>query len=135
MFSKCLDSLGQLVKREQVHTPPFTANILIGYTITKLKLSIDFSGNINSPMLLPVLPNDYRPSYSPWFYLLNLQLTKKLPYGFEIYGGAKNLLNFIPQNPLMRPQDPFDKKKLMTLLIIQTDTLLMPDTIMRQYKE
>jgi outer membrane receptor for ferrienterochelin and colicins len=60
-------------------------------------------------MLLPVLPNDFRPSYSPWFCLLNLQLTKKLPYGFEIYGGAKNLLNFIPQNPLMRPQDPFDK--------------------------
>ena len=110
VFQMSKDSLGQLIKKEQVHTPPFTANILLGYTITKLKLSIDFSGNINSPMLLPVLPNDFRPSYSPWFYLLNLQLTKKLPYGFEIYGGAKNLLNFIPKNPLMRPQDPFDKK-------------------------
>lgn len=103
------DSLNKEVKKEQVHTPPFTGNILLGYTIPKLKLSIDFSGTINSPMLLPVLPNDYRPSHSPWFYLLNVQLTKKLPYGFEIYGGVKNLLNFIPQNPLMRPNDPFDK--------------------------
>lgn len=103
------DSLFHDVKKEQVHTPPFTGTILLGYTFPKYRLSIDFSGNINSPMLLPVLPNDYRPSHSPWFYLLNLQLTKKLPYGFEIYGGVKNLLNFIPQNPIMRPHDPFDK--------------------------
>lgn len=103
------DSLNRNVKKEQVHTPPFTGNVLLGYTIPKLKLSIDFSGIINSPMLLPVLPNDYRPSHSPWFYLLNVQLTKKLPYGFELYGGVKNLLNFVPQNPLMRPNDPFDK--------------------------
>lgn len=103
------DSLNRDIKKEQVHTPPFTGNILVGYTFPKAKLSIDFSGIINSPMLLPVLPNDYRPSHSPWFYLLNLQLTKKFLYGLEIYGGIKNLLNFIPQNPIMRPQDPFDK--------------------------
>ena len=28
---------------------------------------------------------------------------------WEIYGGVKNLLDFIPQDPLMRPFDPFDK--------------------------
>ena len=103
------DSLNHDIKKEQVHTPPFTGNVLIGYTFPKTKLTVDLSGNINSPMLLPVLPNDYRPSHSPWFYLLNIQLTKKLPYGIEIYTGVKNLLNFIPQNPILRPQDPFDK--------------------------
>lgn len=110
VYQMTKDSLNHSVKKEQVHTPPFTANVLIGYSIPKIKLSFDLSANINSPMLLPVLPNDYRPSHSPWFYLVNLQLTKKLPNNFELYGGAKNLLNFLPQNPIMRPQDPFDKK-------------------------
>lgn len=110
VFQMNKDSLNQLVKTEQVHTPPFTSNILVGYTIPKIKVSFDLSGNINSPMLLPVLPDDFRPSHSPWFYLVNVQITKKLPYNIELYGGVKNLFNFIPQNPLMRPQDPFDKK-------------------------
>ena len=110
VYQMTKDSLNHSVKKEQVHTPPFTANVLIGYSIPKIKLSFDLSANINSPMLLPVLPNDYRPSHSPWFYLVNLQLTKKLPNNFELYGGVKNLLNFLPQNPIMRPQDPFDKK-------------------------
>lgn len=110
VYQMTKDSLNRSVKKEQVHTPPFTANVLIGYSIPKIKLSFDLSANINSPMLLPVLPNDYRPSHSPWFYLVNLQLTQKLPNNFELYGGVKNLLNFLPQNPIMRSHDPFDKK-------------------------
>ena len=103
------DSMNNTIKKEQVHTPPFTGNALIGYTFSKLKLTIDLSANINSPMLLPVLPNDYRPSHSPWFCLMNIQFTKKFAYGIEVYAGIKNILNFIPENPIMRPQDPFDK--------------------------
>ena len=29
---------------------------------------------------------------------------------FEAYAGVKNLLNFIPEHPLMRPEDPFNKQ-------------------------
>ena len=60
-------------------------------------------------MRLPILPDDYRPEYSPWFSIMNLQVTKKLMNGIEIYGGIKNLFNFIPMDPIMRPFDPFDK--------------------------
>ena len=60
-------------------------------------------------MRLPVLPNDYRPEYSPWFCITNVQLTKKLKNRLEVYGGAKNIFNFIPENPIMRANDPFDK--------------------------
>jgi outer membrane receptor for ferrienterochelin and colicins len=28
----------------------------------------------------------------------------------EIYGGVKNLLNFMPNDPILRPEDPFDKR-------------------------
>jgi outer membrane receptor for ferrienterochelin and colicins len=28
----------------------------------------------------------------------------------EIYGGVKNMFNFLPQNPIIRASDPFDKR-------------------------
>ncbi|MCB0410615.1 MAG: TonB-dependent receptor, partial [Flavobacteriales bacterium] len=109
VFQMDIDSNSNYVRSEQVHTPPFTGNYVIGYTIQKWKTSIDLSGIVTSPMLLPVLPNDYRPDHSPWYHIVNIQITKKLPRNIELYGGLKNLLNFIPENPLMRPFDPFDK--------------------------
>ena len=40
---------------------------------------------------------------------MNLQLTKRFANNLEIYGGAKNLLNFIAKDPILRPFDTFDK--------------------------
>jgi outer membrane receptor for ferrienterochelin and colicins len=60
-------------------------------------------------MRLPILPNDYRPEYSPLYAIANIQLTKKFSRNFEIYGGIKNLFNFVPKDPILRPYDPFDK--------------------------
>lgn len=60
-------------------------------------------------MRLPILPNDYRPEYSPWFCTANIQFTKKFTYGLEFYAGMKNLFDFVPKDPIMRPFDPFDK--------------------------
>jgi outer membrane receptor for ferrienterochelin and colicins len=65
---------------------------------------------MTGPMRLPVVPDDYRPEYSPWFSIQNIQLTKRFKNGVEIYGGLKNLLNFIPDDPILRPFDPFDKQ-------------------------
>lgn len=104
------DENGVLVKTEQVHAPPLTGNFVVGYTFKKIKLGLDLTGNVYSPMLLPVLPNDYRPDHSPWFSLLNIQVTKDFNSGLKLYCGVKNLLNFIPdEDPIMRPFDPFDK--------------------------
>lgn len=61
-------------------------------------------------MRLPILPNDYRPEYSPWFCIANIQISKKFQNGIEIYGGLKNLFDFVPaEDPLMRAFDPFDQ--------------------------
>src|SRR5690606_24794389 len=70
---------------------------------------IDLTGRLNGPMYLPVVPNDFRPAKSPWFTLMNIQFSKAFTNGLEIYTGLKNLLNFIPKDPLLRPFDPFDK--------------------------
>jgi outer membrane receptor for ferrienterochelin and colicins len=41
--------------------------------------------------------------------LVNLQLKHQFNDGFECYFGVKNLLDFVPSDPLMRPYDPFDR--------------------------
>ncbi len=91
------------------HAPPFTANYYIGYTLAKAQVTFDLTGNLVSPMLLATVPNDFRPSQSPWFSILNIQITKKFKKGFELFAGVKNLLNFVQQNPILRPFDPFNQ--------------------------
>lgn len=99
---------GTMERTQQLHAPKWSGNFVISYSLPK-DITVDLTGKWNGPMRLPVLPNDYRPEYSPWFCIANIQLNKKFRNGIEIYGGVKNLLNFIPDNPIMRPFDPFDK--------------------------
>jgi outer membrane receptor for ferrienterochelin and colicins len=97
-------------KQRQVLTENFTATWALSYEWKKLALSFDYTGNIYSPMRLPLLGDlDPRSEYSPWWSLQNLQLTKKMKR-FEFYGGVKNLLDFTPPaNSIARPFDAFDK--------------------------
>jgi len=97
-----------LERIQQLHAPKWSGNFVATYTFPK-GVSIDLTGNWYGPMRLPILPNDYRPEYSPWFCIANAQLTKKFQYGLEFYGGVKNLFDFVPKDPIMRPFDPFDK--------------------------
>lgn len=100
---------GKMVKQQQVQAPKWSGTFSLSRTFAKPFITIDFSGNWYGPMRLPVLPKDYRPENSPWFCLANLQVTKKTIKGWEFYGGIKNLFNFLPSDPIMRPFDPFDK--------------------------
>lgn len=93
-------------KIQQIHAPEWSGNYTISYSFPK-KWSVDLTGNWYGKMSLPILPNDYRPEFSPFYMLTNLQITKTFKK-FEIYGGVKNIFNFVPKNPLMRPFDPFN---------------------------
>jgi len=102
------------VKERQLFTEKFSGVWNIGYTIKKLGLTIDYTGNLYSPMKLPLLSaTDPRKEYSPTWSVQNIQLTKRLNNGLSIYGGVKNLLNWTPNkgNPFIiaRANDPFDK--------------------------
>ena len=97
----------------QLQAPRFSGVFTAGYTFRDSKWSVDLTGRVNGPMYLPVQENDFRPDKSPLYALVNLQFTRQLIGSdgskWEIYGGVKNLLNFIPSDPLMRPFDPFDR--------------------------
>lgn len=103
------DSAGKEMASWQLQSPRWSGNIIVGYNIPTQNIKFDITGNWYGPQRLPVLPNDYRPQFSPWFCLLNAQISKSVKDKFEIYAGAKNILNFVPENPIMRPHDPFDK--------------------------
>ncbi|MBD2713962.1 TonB-dependent receptor [Microvirga sp. STR05] len=101
---------GEALRRvAQFHAPVFSGTYTASYTFTQLGLTVDYTGQVSGPMQLPVQPNDFRASRSPWFSLQNLQATKRLGPGLELYGGVKNLLDFLPRHALLRPFDPFDK--------------------------
>ena len=108
VFQVEADGRGGEVKRIQLFAPKWSGNYLISYTFPK-QITVDFTGNYNGPMRLPIQLNDFRPEYSPWFTLANIQVTKKFGKGLEVYGGVKNIFNFAPKYSLIRTFDPFDK--------------------------
>jgi len=99
---------GEKEKSQQLHAPKWSGTYNLSYKFAN-DLTVDFTGQFYGPMRLPVLPDDYRPEYSPFYSLANIQVSKSFRSGFEVYCGVKNLFNFTPKDPLMRPFDPFDK--------------------------
>lgn len=102
------------ITEQQILTEKFTGTWAISYKINKANLAVDYTGNVYSPMRLPLLNNlDPRSSNSPWWSIQNIQLTYEGFKNFQIYGGVKNLLNWTPNkgNPFLiaRTNDPFDK--------------------------
>ncbi len=99
------------VRQRQLFTERFSGVWTVGYHIHPLELTIDYTGNVYSPMRLPLLGElDNRPEYSTWWSLQNIQITKGFGEKWEIYGGVKNLLNYIPPaNSIARAFDPFDR--------------------------
>ena len=101
------------IKEQQILTENFTGTWSVSYDIRSIGLSIDYTGNVYSPMRLPLLNDlDPRPEHSPWWSLQNIQWTFKGIRQWEIYGGVKNLLNWTPNigTPFMiaGANDPFD---------------------------
>ena len=102
------------ITKQQILTENFTGTWAVSYKIRRAKLAIDYTGNVYSPMRLPLLGDtDPRIANSPWWSIQNIQLTYDGFKNFQIYGGVKNLLNWTPNkgNPFIiaRTNDPFDK--------------------------
>jgi outer membrane receptor for ferrienterochelin and colicins len=109
VFTTEKNAEGRMTKEQQLFAPLFSGNYVISYMVPKWKLTVDVTGKVFGPQRLPIVTNDFRPEFSPWFTLGNLQVTKKTGRQVELYAGVKNLFNFIPQHPILRPEDPFDK--------------------------
>lgn len=101
-------------KTQQILTEKFSASWTISHKVEKYDLRIDYTGNVFSPMQLPLIGElDPRNEKSPWWSIQNIQVVFYGIRNFEIYGGIKNLFDFLPgkNNPFLiaRANDPFDK--------------------------
>jgi outer membrane receptor for ferrienterochelin and colicins len=97
------------VRQDQLFAPSFSGTWALSYSFLKPGITIDFTGRTYGPMALPVQRDfgDQRPDRSPWYSLANVQVTKIFNSGLELYGGVKNLFNFVPKDPLLHPEAPF----------------------------
>ncbi|WEK33746.1 MAG: TonB-dependent receptor [Candidatus Pseudobacter hemicellulosilyticus] len=108
------DGQGKRREQRQLLTEKWSGNWSLSYALPWGGFSVDYTGNIYGPMLLPLLSDrDPRPGQSPIWSIQNIQVTKKLGSGVELYGGIKNLLNWTPAKNvpflIARANDPFDK--------------------------
>lgn len=98
----------------QLLSERWSGNWAISYTIPKIGLVLDYTGNVYGSMLLPLVSDlDPREKESPVWTIQNIQLSKKFKKGIEIYAGVKNLFNWTPAKSapflIARSNDPFDK--------------------------
>jgi outer membrane receptor for ferrienterochelin and colicins len=105
---------GKTVRSRQLLTENWSGTWTVSYKEPLTQITIDYTGNIYGPMLLPLLSEqDPRPGKSPIWSIQNIQLSRKIATRFEIYAGIKNLLNWTPAKRapflIARANDPFDK--------------------------
>jgi outer membrane receptor for ferrienterochelin and colicins len=103
------------ITSRQLLTEKWSGSWSVSYTLPRWGLIVDYTGNIYSSMLLPLLsPTDPRKPESPVWALQNIQVTKKIKQGWEIYMGVKNIFNWTPAKGvpflIARSHDPFDKQ-------------------------
>ncbi|MFN4086168.1 MAG: TonB-dependent receptor [Spirosomataceae bacterium] len=109
-YKKEPNEFGIQEKTPQILASRFSGTFSVSYTWAKPNLTLDWIGSVRGPMYMPVFPNDSRPELSPWYSLQNIQVTKRFKSKFELYGGVKNLLNFVPtEEVILRAFDPFDR--------------------------
>ncbi|PZU84731.1 MAG: TonB-dependent receptor [Chryseobacterium sp.] len=123
---------------QQMLTEKFTGTWTVSYKIKPWNLSVDYTGNIYSPMHLPLLGElDPRKPTSPWWSIQNIQFTYDGFKRFEIYAGVKNLLNWTPNkgNPFIiaRSNDPFGEPTPDNPLPFDTSYVYAPNQGIRGF--
>ncbi len=97
-------------RRSDIYFAPRWSGTFTASYDWSVRWSTDLTGQVYGPMRLPVFPNDFRPDHGLTHALLNVQVKYRAGRGIEVYGGLKNLLDFVPKDPIMRPFDPFDRR-------------------------
>lgn len=96
-------------RQDQYFAPRWSGTFTLSHD-PAVRWSVDLTGQVYGPMRLPTQQQDPRPTHSPTHALVNIQLKHVLDDRWEIYGGVKNLLDFVPRDPILRPFDPFNRQ-------------------------
>jgi len=81
----------------------------LAYTTPKLGFTFDFTTNLSGPSRIPDVTDPAHgpwPQRTPWFALLNAQITKDFKI-LEWYVGCENITGYTQDNPIVDAQNPF----------------------------
>lgn len=82
----------------------------MAFNIRKIGLDIDFTVSVNGPSRLPAVIDPETgqpiPAASPWFALLNAQMTKKFKW-LDVYLGGENINGYVQEKPVLGAAQPF----------------------------
>ena len=107
-FLDVYSAIEQNIKEKELFVPTFSSVFSLTYTYDKLNTSIDWTGKLMGPMLLPAFPEPFeRAEQSPWFSQHHVQIRKVFCDNFSIYAGIKNIFNYTQESPLIDWQNPF----------------------------
>lgn len=108
VYAVSTDAEGSKVKSPELFAPVLAGVFAVSYSWKKYGLSLDYTGKVTGPMHLPTYPEPFsRDERSEWFSLQNIQVTKKFGDRFECYFGARNILDYTQDSPLIDPANPF----------------------------
>lgn len=108
VYEVTTDPNGARQQIQQVFAPRLSGVVAASWEFARPRVALHLTGNVVGPQQLPTYaPPFERPERSPWYSLLNLQLTYEPNGSCQLYGGVKNLLNWTQPSPLIDPQHPF----------------------------
>lgn len=88
---------------------PFSADyngvMSITYTFIRADLTLDYTSRLVGKMRLPDYPG--RDRYSKVFTEHNLKITKRFSSGVELFAGARNIFDYIQEDPIIAADQPF----------------------------
>jgi outer membrane receptor for ferrienterochelin and colicins len=92
-------------RRALPFAPSVQAVFGVGYRISRLNVTVDWTGRVQGPTALPQF--DGLASRSPWFTEQHLQFTHRRAGAPEFYVAVKNLFNLVQRDALIDPFNPF----------------------------
>jgi outer membrane receptor for ferrienterochelin and colicin len=102
-------TLSDMLMREAL-VNKYKGLVSVSYATNLHKWQFDVTAQFNGPSRLPstaMLPEEYQmPDYSPFYTILNAQVTKFYKK-WEFYLGGENLTNYRQPHPIIAADDPF----------------------------
>lgn len=100
---------GELRERPLIsrHKGLMSASYATRFEKWKFDLTVQYNGPTRLPLNMPALTGAGYGEYSPDYYIVHLQTTRKFKK-FDVYAGIENLTNFVQHHPIMNYDQPFE---------------------------
>ncbi|TVR71686.1 MAG: TonB-dependent receptor [Marinilabiliales bacterium] len=110
-----IDDVWTTINGELMESPltgRYKGLLTLSYATRFDKWKFDITNQLNGPSRIPDTsqnPEQYRrPEYSPVYYIMYAQVTRRFR-NMDIYVGGENLTNFKMHNPIIAADDPFGR--------------------------